>query len=266
MSTTRTLAVASLCFSLSTALFGDTRLSIEHTEAGKPAQIQTVMVTAGKVRMEQGSLDETLLLYHQANNTFYAIEPSEKSYMVLDPETAGTMMDQAAQMRQQMMAELEERLAELPEEQRQQMMAMMELSGQPLPGHPQEPVRYEASGQSDDVGGFACRWVAAYEGQTKVRELCLTDPGAMGMPSADRDTIMAMQSAMQAMAERLGNAGMFQDEMPDGFPVHVRHFGPGGDVSSEQQVREVSRDALDGSLFEVPAGYERRELPTLPQR
>ncbi len=267
VSLTRTLAATSLCISMSAALFADTRLSIQHTESGKQPQIQTVMVTSGKVRMEQGTVDDTLLLYDQANNTFFAIQPNDKSYMEFDPEKAGEMMDQASQMQQQMMAQLQERLKEMPEEQREQMM---NRSGQMMPGLPpglpEEPVRYEPRGGSDSIGGFVCKWVEAYQGERKVRELCLADPSAMGMPSGDKDTMMAMQSSMKALTKRLGSAGMFQDNMPDGFPVHVRHFGSNGQVTSEQQVQGVSHDKLDASLFEVPAGYQKSELPTLPPR
>ena len=256
---------------MSTALFADTRLSIRHTEPGKQPRIQTFMVTSGKVRMEQGTDedDDSLMLYHQADNAFYAIQPSEKSYMKFDPEKAGAMMDQASQMQQQMMAQLQERLKEMPEEQRQQMMKMMNRSGQTMPGLPplpEEPVRYEPRGGSDSIGGFVCKWVEAYQVERKVRELCLADASAMGMPAGDRDTMMAMQSSMKALTKRLGSAGMFQDNMPDGFPVHVRHFGSNGQVTSEQQVQGVSHDKLDASLFEVPAGYQKSELPTLPPR
>ena len=79
------LAAASLCIVMSAASFADTRLSIQHTEVGEEEQTQSVMVTSGKVRMEQGAMDDTVLLYHQATNTFYAIQPSQKSYMEFDP-------------------------------------------------------------------------------------------------------------------------------------------------------------------------------------
>jgi len=266
VSSTRLLAVASLCISVSAASLADTRLAIKNTEAGEESQIQAVMITHGKVRMEQGALDDTVLLYHQANNTFYAIQPSQKSFMELDPVKAGELMDQASQMQQQMMAQLQERLKDLPEDQRRQMMEMMQRSGQPMPGMPEEPVRYEPRRESDSVGGFNCSWVDAFQGERKVRELCLADPGSMGMPSGDKDTMLAMQSSMQALAKRLGSAGMFQDDMPDGFPVHVRHYDAGGGLSSEQQVQGVSFDSIDAGLFEVPAGYKKQELPTLPQQ
>jgi len=251
---------------MSTALFADTRLSIQHTEPGKEPQIQTVMVKSGKLRMEQGTLDDTILIYHQANNTFFAIQPKDESYMEFDPEKTGEMMDQVGQMQQQLMAQLQESLKEIPEEQREQMMKMMSGSGQILPGLPEEPVRYEPRGGSDSIGGFECKWVDAYQGERKVRELCLADPSAIGMPTGDKETLMAMQSSMTGMLKRLGNAGMFQDNMPDGFPVQVRHFGSNGEVTSEQQVQAVSHDELDASLFEVPAGYQKQEFPSLPPR
>lgn len=251
---------------MSGASFADTRLSIQHTESGKEPQNQTVMVRSGKVRMEYGTDDNTVLLYDQADNTFFAIQPDEKSYMEFDPEKTAEMMDQASQMQQQMMAKLQESLKDMPEEQREKMMMLMNRSGQTMPGLPEEPVRYESRSGSDSSGGFTCHWVEVYQGERKVRELCLTEPTSMGMPLNDKETMMAMQSSMKALAKRLGSAGMFQDNMPDGFPVHVRHFGSNGQVTSEQQVQSVTHDGLDPGLFEIPAGYEKRELPTLPQQ
>ena len=79
------------------------------------------------------------------------------------------------------------------------------------------------------------------------------------------DTMMAMMKSIQAFAARFGNAGMFVDDMPDGFPIHVRHLDTNGQVTSEQEVTNVSQQSLDQSLFEVPSGYERKEMPSLPQ-
>lgn len=268
MSSIRLLAATGLCCCIAGAVAADTHLSIwstQQTSQGTESETQSVMITTGKVRMEQGESEDTVLLYHRSSNTFFAIQASEQSYMEIDPVKAGEMMDQASQMQQQMIAQLQERMKDMPEEQRQQMMEMMQRSGQTLPGMPEDPVRYVHKG-TDTVGGFACRWVEAHQGDRKVRELCLAEPSSMGMPSEDRDTMTAMQSSMVALAKRLGNAGMFQDDMPDGFPVHVRHYGAMGEVTSEQRVQGVSHDRLDASLFEVPPGYEKRELPTLPQQ
>lgn len=263
---TLSLALSSLCVSSTVTSFADTRLSIQSTTSGEAPQMQSILVTNGKVRMEQGGEDDdTLLLYFQASDTFYAVQPSEESYMEFDPDQAATMMDQASQLQQQMMAQLQERMQELEPEQQEQLMEMMKRSGQSAAGTPEEPTRYEAGGGNDSVSGVACHWVAAYQGTQKVRELCLADPNAMGMASADKDTMVAMQTSMMALAKRLGSAAMFQDDMPDGFPVHVRHYDANGQISSEQRVQRVSKDSLEPSLFELPAGYQKRELPSLPQ-
>ncbi len=148
-----------------------------------------------------------------------------------------------------------------------QMKAMMSKMGGGMPQmQEQEPTRYEARGDSGSAAGVDCRWYDAYEGEKKVRELCLASPGAIGMSSSDAATMKAMGSSMRSMVERLGSSGMFQDDMPDGVPVRVRHLDDSGQVSSEQVVSNVSHGALDQSLFEVPAGYEKREMPSLPPR
>ena len=128
-----------------------------------------------------------------------------------------------------------------------------------------EQVRYEARGDGGSSAGISCKWYEAYEGAQKVRELCLADPGAIGLSGADKDTMISMQKAIKAFAARLGNAGMFVDDMPEGFPVRVRHLDSNGQLTAEQQVASVSKDSIDPSLFEVPSGYERKEMPNMPR-
>jgi len=261
------MCAAALCFGVSVAALADTKLEIQHTQSGKPAESQTVMITAGKVRIEQSQTGDTVLLFHQSTNTFYALQNDRKTYMTFDPETAGEMMGQMSEMQKQMMAQLEERMAEIPEAQREQMKAMMSKMGQPMPEmQEKEPTRYEARGDSGSAGGIDCRWYDAFEGAKKIRELCLAREGAMGMDSSDAATMKAMQSSMQSMVERFGNSGMWQDDMPGGMPVRVRHLDDSGNVSSEQVVSNVSHGALDQSLFEVPAGYEKQEMPSFKPR
>ena len=261
------IRVAALCFGVSVAALADTKLEIQHTEPGKSATSQTVMITAGKARMDQSQAGDTILLFHQSANKFYAIQNDQKSYLVFDPETAGEMMGQASEMQKQMMAQLEERMAEMPEAQREQMKAMMSKMGQPMPQmQEKEPTRYEARGDSGSAAGIDCRWYDAFEGAKKIRELCLAPRGSLGMDTSDAATMKAMQSSMKSMVDSFGNSGMFQDDMPDGMPVRVRHLDDNGKVSSEQVVSNVSHGALDQSLFEVPAGYEKQEMPTLQPR
>ena len=126
------MRAAALCFGVSVAALADTKLEIQHTQSGKPAESQSVMITTGKVRMEQSQTGDTVLLFHQSTNTFYALQNDRKTYMTFDPETAGEMMGQMSEMQKQMMAQLEERMAEMPEAEREQMKAMMSKMGQPM--------------------------------------------------------------------------------------------------------------------------------------
>ncbi len=260
------ICVAGLAALLAGMAHADTSLSFRNTEPGEAGELQTVTITTGKVRMETGADEETFLLYHEDGNTFFAVQPKQKSYMELDPDTTSQMMDQASQMRQQVMEQLKERLAEMSEEQRNQMMEMMNRAGTPMPGVPREEVTYREGAGTATVSGLSCRWMDAYKGDRKVRELCLAQPSDLGMASGDQATMMAMQKSMKAMAERMGTDSMFVDDMPDGFPIHVRHFDDDGTVSSEQQLEAVSSNTVDAGVFEVPAGFTRQELPTLQMR
>ena len=253
-----------VCATLAAA---DTTVTIQHSESGGQPQTQYIYIADGKTRMEQpggGQGGPGVMIYHQASNTFYAIDTARKTYMELDPEKFGAMMDEAAKMREQMMAQLEQQMAGMSEEQKAQMKAMMEARGGMMPGE-QVPTRYEPTGKSGSATGTSCSWYDAFEGQRKVRELCVAKPSALGMPAADTATIKAMMESMKAIAQRMGGESFLSDNMPDGIPAHVRHFNPQGTVTSEQITQSVDTGGLDSSLFEVPADYKRQELPQMPR-
>ena len=53
---------------------------------------------------------------------------------------------------------------------------------------------------------------------------------------------------------------MFQDDMPDGFPIRVRQFGANGQVTSEQVLQAMDEESIDPAMFEIPDGYTQAAL------
>jgi hypothetical protein len=83
----------------------------------------------------------------------------------------------------------------------------------------------------------------------------------------DYFTYAKMQSAreknMPALARKLKDAGL------DGFPVRTRITSPGSSAGGQQtaavvtELVKVERKGLDASLFKIPDGYAKTEIPSM---
>ena len=159
----------------------------------------------------------------------------------------------------------------MPPEQRAQMeKALSKIQGmQGMQLQAQEtPLTYQKTSQRETVNGYPCTRVDALRGQKKVRELWVTSIDALAMPEADYQTLMAMQEMVRSFASQFGSGHVpsFVESSLDGIPVRTVHFGDDGKVDSQQELKSISRDALDPALFEIPKGYKKREMPSMGKR
>ena len=109
------------------------------------------------------------------------------------------------------------------------------------------------TGRRETIAGHACEhYLVKVEQETM--DMCLaTDMPAMalaggGMSGAARAGQAAWQRALGRQA---------------GFPLKVTRVGATGSVL---EVTRIEATPLDAALFEVPAGYQRMQMPGMPRR
>jgi hypothetical protein len=189
----------------------------------------------------------------------WIVDEDGKHYMELtkaDVDRMGSQVDAS-------MAMVQEQLKSLPAEQRAQVEAMLrsQRGGMGAMPGPAARTEYRRTG-ADRVGKWPCTKYEGYRNDRKVVELCTVDPQALGVTAADfavsRQMADFLRSLMPADADDVFHLGTPEKQGFSGVPVRR--------VSGERvtEVLEVSRRSFPDSLFTVPPGYERRELPEVP--
>ena len=203
------------------------------------------------------------------NDTIYAINHQDKSYYAMDRESMKRVADQlnpALKM-------LQERMKDMTPEQRAQMEKMMGGSLPPGIGQAEKKTEIKRTARTDKISGYSCSYVQVLEGGVLTDEMCVTPSksiqgadelmtAATGMAELMREMMSTMDAPwLKQMAEKqIQNFAAL-----GGIPVLSRHF-EAGSPQSQTTLKSIRSEALAASLFDIPAGYTRKDMLAAPGR
>jgi len=260
------------CAALCTASLAHAGLRIEtvtrDVKTGKEQSLQVMQVQDGMARMESNSGRNTASIFK--NDTMYVLDAQRKTYTAIDratlERTANTMGQAMEQMRAQMAA--------MPPERRAQMEQMMKQNGLGAMTEPAKTpvVDVKASGGSGTHQGKSCKlWDMTRDGAPS-QQLCVVPFSALQGSNELRALAEKMQAWLAGMSgplkQMIGDNPMQQS--PDianklgGFPVITRQYKDGVLSSEETTVKTWQTQKIDAALFEIPAGYTKQEMPSMP--
>lgn len=237
------------CLAAAPALAG----TIIETESSSQG-MNRMFVSGDQVRMDS---DDTYMIFDAAASEMTFVNTAERRYQVMTEQDIRRMGERIRQMRQQM----EQQLQNMPEEQRAQARQQME---QMMPSSGEQPeLRVEATGGTDQVAGAECREARVYRDGDLAHEVCVAEPGALGIAAGDFDTVMAMFGFLEKMAGSLGGGadqigGREMRQMMDelgGMPA--RSSGQG--EADSWEIRSVESGSIDAGRFEIPDGFQRMQ-------
>ena len=217
---------------------------------------------------QSGAEDE--VIYRGDRRQMIVVDSKNKTYMVLDAESArqigaqtGGMADQLAIAREQ----LNERLSNMTDEQRRHLEQAL---GNPkggaggIFGSPRAAsLEVRNTGERAEKNGYPCVRYDVLRGGEKIRELWVTDwnriEGGKEAETAFKDMGKFFEEMMDSGFPGAGFEEFATFSQIDGFPVVTRSF-EGGSLEDETTLRSASRRTLDPADFEPPAGYKRRSM------
>jgi hypothetical protein len=213
------------------------------------------------------------------DNSMFLLDSSAKTYRVLDKAA----MDQMAGKMNDVMSQMQEKMAAMPPEQRAAMERAMQSMGQSMPGAAAASKAhvYDAidTGAAGSAGGRSCHmWNATRDGKP-TEQLCVAPesslPGTAEVMTAIRSAASFNQQFMDAMQARggaaaslaSGSGGIMAQHLNvmqkiGGVPVATRHFdsSTGALDSTESVMTQWQQRNIDATQFEVPAGYTRKDF------
>lgn len=201
------------------------------------------------------------------NDTIYAINHQDKSYYAMDRES----MKRVAEQLNPALKMLQERMKDMTPEQRAQMEKMMGGRLPPGVGEAEKKTEIKRTARADKVSGYSCTYVQVLEDGVLTDEMCVTPSKSL----KGADELMAAATKMsEVMREMMSTMDApWLKQMADkqvqnfaalgGIPVLSRHFAA-GTPQSETTLTSIRSEALAASMFEIPAGYTKKDMLATP--
>lgn len=260
-----------LCLGMTLALgmmgFGNVQAdnTLTYTKLGKDSaggEAQKMMIRGGKIRIDMPG-GKSAMLYDAETDKIYILELESKKYMTMDPAVMEKMMGALSGLQ----AQLEAQLASMPEAQRAQMRAMMSKMGKGmLDGGKTPELKYEETGRKVKVGDYQTEVVEVSEDGAKVVDYYVVDRKELNIGDTEYATLQKFQTFLGKMMKSL--PGPMRKKMKiqmlmakgNKLPVKADHFENSA-IKRTDQLTEISDASLEPALFEIPADFQKRELP-----
>ncbi len=232
---------------------------------GSAGEAQKMLIHGGKMRIDMPD-GKNAMLYDAAADKIYLLEMEAKKYLAMDPAMMEKMMGALSGLQ----AQLEAKLASMPEAQREQMRAMMSKMGQGLLGGGKAPeLKYVKTGRKEKVGGYQTEVVEVLEDGKKTIAYYVVDRSELKIGDSEYATLEKFQTflgeLMKSLPGPMKQKIKIQTLLAKGnqLPVKADHFENAA-LKRTDQLTEISAEPLDPALFEIPADFQKRQLPIGP--
>lgn len=252
----RTLTLPLLLAALATAHAG-TKMETQNRDltGGRTTTINT-FAQGGMMRVD--AAPESTMIFR--DDTIYAISHKDKSYIAMDRAAMKRMAEQLNPT----LKMLQEKMKTMTPEQRAQMEKML---GGRLPGDSDPPQQIKRTSRKDKINGYNCTFVEVREGGVLTDEMCVASgnslQGSAELMSTAKKMAAVMEDMMASMdapwLKQMAQKQVQNFEALGGIPVLSRHFVD-GKARNETTISSIGSEALAATLFEIPAGYTRKDM------
>lgn len=188
-------------------------------------------------------------------NTMYFLDDNDQTYIVFDQAT----MTQLAKQLSSQLERQKEQIAKLPPDQRAQLEALLDEQGI-------KEVDAIDTGKSDKVEGRSCRVWEITRGGKPDDQICVVPFASLPGKENIQAVFASFAKVFEEMAKNVPTlAGMMSNEFDaqvkvNGFPVRSRAYDNGRLGEHEQLLKVWREEAVPASMFEIPAGYQPKQM------
>jgi len=227
-------------------------------KSGTTSPSQKLHIQGGMARIDTANGD---IIFK--DDTLYSLDRESRSYRVMDRATMQQMASGINSAMQQMQA----RMAQMTPEQRAQMQQLMGALGGADPNAKANVYEAVDTGRNENADGRSCRvWNIKRNGVVE-DEYCVVPfsslPGKEDVQTLTRrmaELFRSLEQAMPAMA--IGGGMMRAYDRINGYPVRQRDIVAGKPAGTEELLKAWQEQSVPAAMFEIPAGYTRKDMPT----
>lgn len=118
------------------------------------------------------------------------------------------------------------------------------------PSVPSAQATVTKTGKHEKIAGYDCEDWDIKEQNGKKAQACIAE----GIPFLDFASLSPMQAPQNNWMTELHDKRL--------FPLKVVEYDPAGKEMSRMEVTKIEKKKLDDSVFAIPAGYKKIEIPT----
>jgi Domain of unknown function (DUF4412) len=231
----------------------------EQESYGRPGkEATTVYMDKDRMRTEtKGGSADQVFIFRGDKKLYWLIDNRDRTYMEISREDLKELkgkMDEANRT-------LDEQMKNMPPEQRKMVEAMMKDR------MPKQPPRteYKKVASGVKVNRWVCDQYDGIVGREKKEEVWTADPGQFDL----RPEEVQVFDSLREFSEEFSKQGMpfYRIEMEKGkkgsdytgVPVRMIRFSHGKKVE-RMELTEAQRKEVAPSMFELPAGYKKKEM------
>lgn len=279
------MALALWAFRVGTSsLLGDVTLvyGASPEGGGDPAPTHQVHVREGKLSIAN-AMDKRLLIFDASAGEARVVDHATRRVAVLDRLGLEKMAANLVETQRQVLADMENRLLNLPVEEREALRRVMDelhAANEPDAVRAPGPRSFEETGKSGDILGKPARETRIRDGARPVGTGWVLDPGTLGIGEGDEETLRAfgayfaelVKGLPNALQAQLGQLGMLTTEgMILGRVVAAEDDEKPDDERAEAprillELLKVDGGAVESGWFEAPEGFVESALDALSTR
>ena len=246
-----------------TVLVIDTWSYDQYSESGT----HTLYIDQDKARLEfQGKGGETHVIYRLDNKdkpVMWLIDPAEESYVELDEKTLKKMKNKM----QEAMEMMENYASRLSADERTQMESQYKKQirqADKMMNYEDRRKKTTYEKVDDDVK-FENWTCDEYKGMFKkelYKKVWVADWKEIGIESSDVAVLNGMSEVFKGFSGEMipftDSKIKGSDERLNGFPLKAEFYESGNKIV-RQEVKEIRKEDLDGTLFELPEGFDKKD-------
>ncbi|MCM8808398.1 MAG: DUF4412 domain-containing protein [Candidatus Omnitrophica bacterium] len=194
------------------------------------------------------------VIFRADKELFWSIDNKKKNYI----EITKADMERMKKKMEEGMKMMEEQFKNLPPEQRKKMEEMMK--GKMKIETPK--IVYKKVATAQKVNQWVCDKYEGYEGKNKVEEIWTTDFSKIGLKPEDLKIMEEMGKFFSEMMKGVSFYKIQTEKKEDkffGVPVRIIGYDK-GEKKFKMELKEIKRENLAPTLFEIPKGYKKEKL------
>jgi hypothetical protein len=184
------------------------------------------------------------------------INHADSTYTEMTFEELDAMMKKGNAKMDESMAELKDKMKDMPEDQRKMVEQMMGKN--PAMGGSAEKYTSKNTGETEKISGFNCTKYVVSQGDKEVLTVWATKE-VKGMEGLKKD-MQAFRDRLASSMPKIGSAMAEGMKNVDGFPIRVES------ANYKSTVTKVQKQSTPASAFEAPKSYKKVKLESMDEK